>query len=123
MTSLPKKLEFMKRYQTEIKETTNSVESVGSRSDQYEDSVSEREDSADIGDHILKDTLKTTRAHRKWTLQILDDAKKTNLRLTGISEKSEGCINGILQNPVYRNNSRKFPKSGKRIKRTGKRSV
>lgn len=39
-------------------------------------------------DQLLTDTLKT-REHENWIQQLLEDAKKSNLRLTGVSEKSE----------------------------------
>lgn len=77
----------MKRCQTEIQEIQNSVESTGSRSKQFEDRVPGLEDEA-VNDQLLRDTL-------KWTQQLLDDANKTNFRLTGISKKSEDCINVI----------------------------
>lgn len=59
------------------------------RSDWYEERISEQEDRNDSKDQLFKNTLKVTREHDKWIQQLLDDIKQINLRVNGISEKSE----------------------------------
>lgn len=72
-----KELESLKRFQSEIQEVKNHIESMGSRTDQCEERISELEDNHALKDQLLKDTLKTARENEKWIQQLLDDAKKT----------------------------------------------
>lgn len=51
----------MKSYQVEIQEITNSIQNMGSTSNQWEDRLSELKDRAAVSDHLFGDTLKTTR--------------------------------------------------------------
>lgn len=56
-----KELKFMKRFQTKIQEIKNYTESIGSRSNQCEDTISKLEDRDTFKDQFLRDTLKTTK--------------------------------------------------------------
>lgn len=67
----------MKRYQREIHDIRNAIESTGCRS---KDRVSELEDRPDASDYILRDTLKTS-VFGQSIPYLLDEVKKVNLRL------------------------------------------
>lgn len=86
-----------------------------SESDQCEETI---EDKAKAGDNRLRDTSET-RDYGKFIQQLLDDTKITNLKLTGIREKFEDCMNGtkIL---LYRNRSQNLLKYGERLRHTDK---
>lgn len=67
----------------------------------------------DARDHVFRDTLKS---HRKWVQQLLNDTKKTNRRLMGISEKIKRQKNGILKNLSIEIITESFPSMGKEFK-------
>lgn len=75
--------------------------------------VSNLEDKTDTQDNIISGILKTIIKQGKQVQQLLDDPKKTNLRLIGIRQKSKDIMYEI-KNSAYRNYSRNLPRYNER---------
>lgn len=96
MSKHSKELEFIKQLQIEIQGVKNLIESIGSRTDKCEDTASDPEDRTMVGKQLMRDTLKLTREHYEGIQQLLDHAKKTDLRLTGSNENLEDSTNSMI---------------------------
>ena len=88
ITQHKKEMESMKQIQTDIQEIKNSIESMQSRLRESEDRISDIEDRIVVKDHENRDFLKIVRDHEKSIQQLLDDAKKSNIRFIGVHEKT-----------------------------------
>lgn len=89
----------MKMFSKEIQEIKNSVEV-------YKTPTVQR-------------SLKSTRENEKWIQNVLDDAKKTNLRLIRMSKKIRR-LHEWHKKSFYGNNSKKLSKFEQRTEHTGK---